>query len=246
MKDYFTNSRAPRYSLTFALPLLLLYEGLSLLLTGSAVEGVRNGADVLLKSMFVAMGGRDGILLFGALLLGGGAFLVARDIRKAAEGIQGRVFGLMMLESTLYASVFGFVAGWLTAALLPRSALLSLQGMQSLDLPTQLVVSLGAGLYEELAFRVILTGGLLAALRTLTPMPKPAAAAVAIVVSALIFSAFHYVGSLGDTFTVASFTFRAVAGVLFSALYVVRGFGIAAWTHALYDLGLSLLIAGGS
>ena len=41
-----------------------------------------------------------------------------------------------------------------------------------------------------------------------------------------------------------SFTFRAIAGVAFSVLYVTRGFGIAAWTHALYDLGLSILQAG--
>ena len=60
---------------------------------------------------------------------------------------------------------------------------------------------------------------------------------------ALIFSAFHYVGALGDAFTVSSFVFRAIAGVAFSVLYVTRGFGVTAWTHALYDLGLSLLQA---
>jgi len=69
------------------------------------------------------------------------------------------------------------------------------------------------------------------------------AATIAVVGSAVIFSAFHYVGALGDTFTLASFTFRAIAGVAFSVLYVTRGFGITAWTHALYDLGLSLLQA---
>ena len=38
-----------------------------------------------------------------------------------------------------------------------------------------------------------------------------------------------------------AFTFRAVAGLLLSGLYVARGFGIAAWTHALYDVALALL-----
>ena len=72
-------------------------------------------------------------------------------------------------------------------------------------------------------------------------MARGAAAPLAVALSALIFSAFHYVGSLGDTFTVASFTFRAIAGLAFSALYVTRGLGITAWTHALYDIGITLL-----
>ena len=65
-----------------------------------------------------------------------------------------------------------------------------------------------------------------------------------LVLSALIFSAFHYIGPLGDAFTLPSFTFRAIAGLLLSGLYAGRGFGIAAWTHALYDVGLALLGTG--
>ena len=57
---------------------------------------------------------------------------------------------------------------------------------------------------------------------------------------ALIFSAFHYVGPYGDPWQLGSFTFRAVAGLLFSGLYLLRGFGITAWSHALYDVFLTL------
>jgi hypothetical protein len=65
------------------------------------------------------------------------------------------------------------------------------------------------------------------------------AGVVATVVGALIFSAFHYIGPYGDRFTLATFAFRAIAGVLFSALYLTRGFGITAWTHAIYDILLT-------
>ena len=68
-------------------------------------------------------------------------------------------------------------------------------------------------------------------------------AAVAVVLSALIFSAFHYIGPFGDILALPSFLFRAIGGLLFSLIYVLRGFGIVAWTHALYDVGL-LLLAG--
>jgi hypothetical protein len=244
-KDYLRRSRAPRYSLLFALPLLLLYEGLSAALNGSAVAGVRNGADVLLKSLFVALGGRDGLVIFGLLLVGGGAWLVWRDVRRSAEPLRRGVFGWMLAESAAYAMLFGTVVGGLTALLLggPRRVL-SAGGAAALSLQTQLVVSLGAGIYEELLFRVVLVGALLWVARRLLRAGPVGAAAFAVPVAALIFSAFHYVGALGDAFTIQSFVYRAIAGVAFSVLYVTRGFGITAWTHALYDLGISLLMAG--
>jgi hypothetical protein len=62
----------------------------------------------------------------------------------------------------------------------------------------------------------------------------------AVMVGALVFSAFHYVGPYGDPLELGSFTFRAVAGILFSALFLLRGFGITAWTHALYDVFLAV------
>ena len=72
--SYWSATRAPRYSLLFALPLLLAYETLAFALTHDTYAGVRNGADVLLKSVFVWLGGRNGLLWFGgagkALVLG--------------------------------------------------------------------------------------------------------------------------------------------------------------------------------
>jgi hypothetical protein len=61
---------------------------------------------------------------------------------------------------------------------------------------------------------------------------------------ALIFSAFHYVGPYGDRLELPSFIFRTIAGVLFSGLYLLRGFGITAWTHALYDVFLAPALLG--
>lgn len=69
---YVTDSRAPRYSLLFALPLLLAYEGLAWFLSDPTAGGVRNGADVILKGLFAAAGGARGVLAFevGLGLLG--------------------------------------------------------------------------------------------------------------------------------------------------------------------------------
>jgi membrane protease YdiL (CAAX protease family) len=242
--DYLRITRAPRYSLTFAIPLLLLYEVLAFSLSGHDFAGVRNGADVLLKSIFIAFGGRTGLILFGALLVGAGGWLVARDWR--GRHVNAGVFAVMGLESILYALVFGLVASTLTTVLLlglafpARSSALALNSGAQWGFLTQLMISLGAGIYEELLFRVLLVSGLAWLIGWTLHVRRTVAAVCAVVTGALIFSAFHYIGPYGDHLTLASFTFRAVAGVLFSGLYLLRGFGIAAWTHALYDVFLAL------
>lgn len=237
---YWALARAPRYSITFAVPLLLLYEALAFLFSGSGYAGLRNGADVLLKSLFVTLGGSYGLTVFPAVLLGAGAYVIARDIRKSG-GIEPRIFAGMALESVVYAGLVGVIVGTLTARLLHALSLARLAAgpMARLDFPTQLMISLGAGIYEELLFRVLIVGALAAlARRVLGWKPWPAGI-TATIAGALIFSAFHYVGPYGDPLELGSFTFRALAGVFFSGLYLLRGFGIAAWAHALYDVMLA-------
>jgi membrane protease YdiL (CAAX protease family) len=102
------------------------------------------------------------------------------------------------------------------------------------------MISLGAGIYEELLFRVLLVTGLTWAAARLFKWNRTQAGVFGVLAGALIFSAFHYIGPYGDNLQLASFTFRAVAGVLFSGLYLLRGFGITAWTHALYDVFLAV------
>lgn len=242
LREYLAASRESRYSVTFALPLLLLYEGLTALLPQTELAGVRNGADVLLKTVFVAFGGRNGVTAFGVLLLVGGAWAVWQDRRRHPGPMRAGVLAAMLGESLMYAVVFGFVVAMLTAAVLGGVGLAGVQAPArgSLPIAAQLVVSLGAGIYEELVFRVVLVSGLVA-LGSLLGWQRPLALAAAIVVSAVIFSGFHYIGPLGDRLTLASFTFRAVAGLVLSGLFAARGFGITAWTHALYDVGLALV-----
>jgi hypothetical protein len=223
----------------FALPLLLLYEVLAFGLSHDAYAGVRNGADVMLKSVFVWLGGQRGLIAFGVLLLGVGTVLVVRDLRRHG-GVTPRYYLGMIAESVAYALAFGAVTSWLTTALL-HGVPLAMNQQERFPLATQLMISLGAGIYEELLFRVLLVSALVWLGRRVGLGLVPAGIA-ATLVGALIFSAFHYVGTYGDDLRLGSFTFRAIAGVLFSALYLTRGFGIAAWTHALYDVFLMLRV----
>lgn len=234
-RTYWQASQAPRYSLLFALPLLLFYETLAAALSVDAQGGVRNGADVLLKGVFAAALGPRGPLVFEATLIALGMWLVARDIRRHGGRLAPAVFGLMAVEAALLALACGVVVGGLTSRLLSPLRLM-LGGAAGFDVWTRVMLSLGAGLYEELLFRVVLVGLLAWGARRLLGFRVVPAGVAAVVLGALVFSAFHYIGPYGDRLAVYSFVYRLVAGVFFSGLYLARGFGITAWTHALYDV----------
>ena len=245
--SYYDMSRSPRYSVVFALPLLLAYEALAAALSGPrASSQVRNGADVLLKEAFIAVAGRNGPLIFIAAVIGIGIWFVARDIKRSGQGVRPLVFGGMLAESIALAALFGIVIGTITMKLLGSLHILAIAGgpaagpVAGMGWSTRLMLSLGAGLYEELLFRVLLVSALAAGARAVFGWSMKGAGVFATLVGALIFSAFHYIGPFGDPFRLTSFTFRALSGIAFSALYLLRGFGITAWTHSLYDAFLLL------
>lgn len=240
---YFNVSRAPRYSILFALPLLLGYEALAAVLAEPGKGELRNGADAILRSMFTTLAGPRGSLLFMAVVCIVGIGFVVRDMRKNRGGLKPRVFAGMLAESTVLALGFGFVIGLATAKLLGTLEPTLMIGSQldKMSWSSRLMLSLGAGLYEELFFRVLLVSALTAGAKLVLGFGQKPAAILAVVVGAFIFSAFHYVGAYGDPFELQSFTFRMLSGLAFSGLYVLRGFGITAWTHALYDAFLLLI-----
>jgi hypothetical protein len=240
---YWQASRAPRYSLLFALPLLLAYEGLAATLPAAARTGLRNGADVMFQRLFVVLAGPHGPLVFWSALIVLGVGLVVRDLRRHPGGVKPRVFIAMLAESAVLAVLCGLVVGTLTTRLLGALALQA-PNVQGLDWPTRLMLSLGAGLYEELFFRVVLVSLLAWGARRLLGWRPLTAGVFAVVVGAFLFSGFHYLGPYGDPFQVFSFTYRMIAGLFFSGLYLLRGFGITAWTHALYDVLVLLVLQG--
>jgi membrane protease YdiL (CAAX protease family) len=249
MRDYFDRSRHPTYGILFALPLLVLYELGATLMNHGQSDIVRNGADVAVRRMLSAAG-VSSTLAVSAVLIAIGLLIVFREQRRAPVTLERSVFAWMLAESIGLALLFGTVVGGLTTAVMRRlpgvslpgaeEALLSLSAQSALTLPQTLVLSLGAGLYEELVFRVVLVPILAGALLATGRVSRNGAWISAAVVASLLFSAAHYVGPFGDPLALGSFLFRFLAGVLFCAILVLRGFGIVTWTHALYDVFLAL------
>lgn len=232
-RDYLRLSRTATYSFLAALPLLVGYHALILLANGGQT-GVRVGAEVWITRLLAAFGA-TGMLTLGVavLLVGVGVFAWER---KKEIPIRRRYLGLMITESAVYAVLLALTIGWVVGLLFAIAPdALAAQAAKPGRF-TLVALSLGAGIYEELVFRVILVGGLFLALHRLTAWERGRAYVVAAVVGALVFSAVHYIGAFGDPFALSSFTFRFLFGLALNAVFLIRGFGIAAWAHALYDV----------
>src|SRR5690348_15731304 len=122
--SYWQVSRAPRYSLLFALPLLLFYQVLAVLLAHGP-RSVRNGADVILQGLFTAVAGAWGPPLFMLCLIGGGLWLVVRDMHAHGSFLRARVFGTMLGGSVALALVFGLCVGAVPSGVLGLLPMLS-------------------------------------------------------------------------------------------------------------------------
>lgn len=224
-RTYHRATRSATYGFLSALPLFAVYETMIVLVNLDAARPVRVGADVLLKDL-LAMTGASGGILLGLFVVGGGITAYLLD-RNRSIHVRGRYFAGLVAESAVYAVAVAFavstVVGVLFAAVPPQEG----------SLWTQLALSIGAGLYEELLFRVFLVGGLALTFRLFL---QNYAYVLAALIGAVLFSLAHYVGPLGDPFALSSFTFRFAFGLALNVLFLWRGFGVAAWTHALYDV----------
>lgn len=227
-ENYFESTRTPMYSLIFTLPLLGLYELGLLLISRDDIPNLRNAADVLMKQIMEQFG-LFGLYGFGFLFIFG--FLFVYFIQRKSWShihIRGNYFIFMLAESILWAWVLYYFM------LLVQSPFLMTP--HSRIIIQQVVLSIGAGIYEEFIFRVILITGLMSVLHFVMQWSIGFRRAGAIVIAAVLFSLFHFIGVLGESPSIALFLIRFFAGVFLGVLYSVRGFGITACAHGVYDL----------
>ena len=255
---YHRVSRTATYGFLAALPLILTYEALVVFANRDAVAQVRVGAEVWLKEL-IAVVGAPSLAAFGFVVIAVGAGIFWYERRKRIP-IRSRYFVWMVLESAVYAVLVAIIVSGLVGAILTIAPLVPIgaEAVPTADLgpPTaalqaaskgnvilKLALSVGAGVYEELVFRVLLVGGLFLLMRLLIG-GRGLAYGTAAVVGAFLFSLVHYLGPLGDVFAAGSFLFRFFFGLMLNLLFLLRGFGIAAWTHALYDVMVVLWFGG--
>ena len=117
------------------------------------------------------------------------------------------------------------------------------------QLMTNIVTGIGAGIYEELVFRLILICILMMIFQDFLQISQNTSIILSVLISAALFSLHHHIFLLNghfdtaEPFALATFSFRMLAGVYFAAIFAFRGFGIAAGTHAFYDIIAAILNA---
>jgi hypothetical protein len=237
IEDYWCLAREPLNCLLFLLPLLAIYE---LGVWWISMDAARNGADYWMRG-FLRLAGFEHPALLPFLVIGllAGWHIVGRFRWKLSPAT---LLG-MWAESALFGVCLVILGQLQDLAFHSHAA-----GARRLAVPLSppgtlpLVISyLGAGVYEEVLFRVCLFKLGCGAFRVLL-VPRQAAVVFSIIGTSLLFSAAHYIGPAADEFSLFTFFFRAMAGLFFSALFVWRGFGISVGSHAAYDLMVGILI----
>jgi membrane protease YdiL (CAAX protease family) len=228
-RGYLKETRRPVYSAAIILPFLCIYHAGTFFLKTTYI----NGADALIIRILSALSVHS---IFASAIVLIACFIFWQMRTRASWKIKGSMLSLYLLESLCFALFLIFGLGWLNT-----HQLLSMAGERRIL--ANLALYCGAGIYEELFFRGFLLGILLLIFRRAFPKKRIAVPVAASLLAALIFSAFHYLGPSGDAFSIGSFAQRTIAGLYFSALFVTRGFGLTAASHAIYDIVIGIFLS---
>jgi hypothetical protein len=230
VSSYLEKSRDLSTSVILVFPLFVIYQ-LGLLATG----GVRNGVDFVTNTLMSLAGHSFWnyfLINLGFLVVFGVALVW---LRKSGT-FNPRLWPKVIAESTVYAFFFGGFVVWIMSVMGLDVLLAAGAGSAAYGPFDSLILSVGAGLYEEIVFRLFLMGGLFWVGSRALKLPVWVAAVGAVILSSLVFSGVHYIGALGDPFELGSFIFRFIAGAVLAVIFYLRGFAVAVYTHAIYDI----------
>jgi Type II CAAX prenyl endopeptidase Rce1-like len=237
MLNYFSATRHPWASLLFLAPLLAAYEGGVLWLGGDQAARLRNGADAWMRWGLDVFGAGHVLAAPLIVLL----VLLAWTWWRWADRPDDPV--TLFFGTAFESCFFAFLLWQFSRNFGPIVDRLGITLQITVQAPplTHILTFIGAGIYEEVLFRLGLFAGLYGLLRVVR-LPKVAAVMLAAAAAAAAFAAAHHIGPYGEPVRADYFLFRALAGLYFTLLFVLRGFGIAAGAHAGYDVlvGVSL------
>jgi membrane protease YdiL (CAAX protease family) len=231
---YFKRTLDPLPCLFFLLPLLVVYEIGTFLYaadpTTGRIQTIR--ARSILQSIFEHIG-ISGYSLPVYLVIG--ILLLWHLIKRDKFAFEPKLYGKMAIESVMWA--LPLVA---LMTLIAKHAHVQAAGVGAdPGVKAMLVFSVGAGIYEELLFRLMGLSLIRLGLVHFARSKPDHANYVAIIVTSIAFALYHY--NPGEPFTFNAALQYCFAGVFFSGVYAYRGFGIVVGTHAMYDVMVTFI-----
>ena len=225
--SYFIQTRSSFYSFLFTIPLFIIYEIGIIFLSRDDIIVVRNGADFLMRAILESFG-ILGLYGLGVIFLIGLIITYVFFLKgKNSSDIKTEYLFIMVFESLVWAILlYILLSNFMVLLMIPVGKVI-LQ---------QVILAVGAGIYEEFLFRVLLISGLSSIIGFVFLWEENGSNIAALIIAAAIFSGFHFMGEYGDYFTMELFLLRFFAGIILGILYYARGFGITAYAHSIYDL----------
>lgn len=238
VESYLAESKLPWTILLFLLPAVLFYEARLAVLAARGesvlVNKAQHGVLRFLEAIGLGEAGLFGIALPGAVLVG--LLLLWQLLLRASWRVAPATLGVMLAESAVMA-----VPLLLLSTIASGSPLAATQpDWSTLGVSARIAVSLGAGIYEELVFRLLLLATLHVVLVDLLGLKAWLGSTIAVLLSAILFAAYHPLRDAAGEIDWRRAAFYAVAGVWLGGLMMVRGFGITVGAHALYDIATLL------
>jgi len=226
-RHYAALSRSPLHSLAFVAPLLALFHvSLIWVRLDSSLRALTH-----IELVFERLGNTASFLPAAAVAL---VLVVQHFAHRDRLAIHPGVLGCMLIESAV----------WMLPmiAILHLAGMLHVEGMLAADtnMPETVfqrtLLGVGAGVYEEFIFRLVLIGLIMLLLVDVLSLPKHVVAVAAVVVTAVAFGLYHpAVWGQGD-FQWWLLLFYVVTGAYLGALYLGRGFAIVVGAHCLFNV----------
>lgn len=224
-------------SIMLVFPLFIIYQVGVL-----AIPQVYNGADLITAQLLRLLHGNTAIYAGINLALVLGFLLLVQLLRK--NQFDPGLFLPTVIESAVYAVTMGSLIVLVMTRILHIDPSLRIDGTQwaaaatgpeSVGLVGRVILSFGAGVHEELLFRLCMIPPLVAGAEKLLRLRRGLAVLLAFIISAVLFSAAHHVVG-GEPWRLGVFTYRLLCGMFFASLFYFRGFAVAVYSHALYDV----------
>ena len=212
----------------FIFPFLIIYEFLAFFKFKNSTYQIRNTADIILRDI-VGIFSSNVMLFYSLLLLIIFLFFLIfkyEDIKKYKFNLP--YISIMYIEGIIFGIILVFLLNGIDIFNFNRTI------VPSYDYSLLFYFCIGAAIWEEILFRLILINLFFFISKKLS-INNNFSFIVSITFSSVLFSLFHYIGSLGDTFSMYSFIYRFVGGFYLSILYYYRGIGISMMSHFIYD-----------
>ncbi len=236
-EHYWDVTHRPFQCLTFLLPLVLLYEiGMAVSHRNVPIDARPGLAAQQLLHWFFSLFGATGVYLPGI------ALLVVLLVWHIASHHPWKVSWSTLIGMAMESIVLAVPLLLLNEIIGPSSPLQGAARSVQTSAADDLLLSVGAGIYEELVFRLMVISLLTLLLIDMGRAKQVTGVALAVILSSLLFAAHHYEPIGADTWDAAQFAFRAAAGAYLAAVFVMRGFGLAVGCHVFYDIMASFFV----